>query len=115
MGKKKLAAVALFACLAAGGGVWGGLKLLEKTWPSRTKELAGEISQKFQESGAPSKEVADKAATCVAEALAAAAAEAQCSPEGDSALKAVEQCMQSHQEVAMTLMMVLPACVAESL
>lgn len=115
MSKKKLAAAALLACLVVGGGVWGGMKLLKKDWAGRQAEFAEALSAKFVEGGAPSQDVADKAAACVAEALAPAADELKCSAEGEDVLKAMSACLQSSQELQIIFMMAMPTCIQESL
>jgi hypothetical protein len=115
MSKKKLAAVAVLATLVVGGGVYGGLKLLKKDWEDRKAELVEALSAKFLTSGAPNKAVADKAATCVADALVPVADAQKCSAEGEDVLKAMSACLNSSQEMQIAFLIAFPACIQESL
>lgn len=115
MSKKKLAIATVLVCIAVIGGVFGGLKLLKKDWEGRKAEFAEALSAKFMTGGAPSQEVADKAATCVADALAPVADAQQCSAEGEDVLQAMSACLDASRELQITFMMALPQCIQEAL
>ena len=115
MNKKKLAVAVLLAALGLGGGVWGGMKLLKPSWPDRQAELAAAISANFEKAGAPSKAVADKAASCIAEALVPVAVAVECSAEGENVLETMQACLQGSQEMQITFMMAMPGCIQEAL
>jgi hypothetical protein len=115
MSKKKLAVAALLATLGLGGGVWGGMRLLKPSWPDRQAEFAAAVSANFQKSGAPNKAVADKAASCLAEALVPMAEATGCPAEGENVLEVMQACLEGSQEMQITFMMVMPECIQESL
>jgi ribulose 1,5-bisphosphate synthetase/thiazole synthase len=115
MSKKKLATVALLTCLAVGGGVWGGMKFLKKDWTDRQAEFVEALSVRFQKSGAPSKAVADKAATCIADVIIPAIEAKKCSAEGENVLKAVDACVQADPDLQIALMLEVPLCIQESM
>ena len=115
MNKKKWAIAALVACLGVASGILGGSKLFKQEWSDRKEEFAAGVSKKFLESGVPSKVVADKAASCLAEVMVSAAAEAQCSPKGEDVMEVMKACIQAHQELQITLTLAVPSCIEESL
>jgi hypothetical protein len=115
MSKKKKLGITLLVCLGLSGGVLGGMLLLKKDWPDRKGELVEAISKRFEASGAPTKEVADKAAACVADFMVAVADKEQCPAEGDDVLKAMGKCIEASQELQIRLMLEAPGCIQKSL
>ena len=115
MSRKKLATVAVLASLVVGGGVYGGLKLLKKDWEDRKAEFVDALSAKFMTGGAPNKQVADKAAACVAEVLVPIADEQKCSVEDENVLNAMTECLNSNHEAQIAFLLALPVCIQESL
>ena len=113
MSKKKLV-IAAAMCLGLAGGVWGGMSLLTKDWTDRQAEFAEALSLRFQQNGAPSKAVADKAANCIATTVVPVAQAAGCPAEGE-VLDAMRACSASSQEVQLTFALAAPACVQEAL
>lgn len=114
MGKNKWL-IALLAGLGVAAGVWGGSKLIKKDWPDRRDELVQELSSQFEKNGAPSKSIADTAAKCMADALIPVAVSVKCPAEGENVMKAMENCIQTNEKMAIILLMSAPVCSAEAL
>ena len=89
-------------------------RFFKKDWDSRKKELTTVVSNKFQHSGAPSVEVADKAATCLADMLVSVAKKLDCSAEGDDVIATMGQCLTSNQEAQVVYQLAMATCIAES-
>lgn len=115
MSKKKLAVVVSIACLAWIVGVFGVASFLEKDWSDRHDEFASALSEQYEQNGAPSKEVADKVAECIANVIVPAAEEIKCSAEEKDVLKAMGECLNSSQEMQLIFMQAMPDCMAKAL
>jgi len=86
----------------------------EKSWSDREAELTAAISKGFLETGAPSKEIADTAASCLASILVETATEAKCPAEGVDVVVAMKSCVRASQQVKVAVQYALPACIAQA-
>jgi uncharacterized membrane protein YebE (DUF533 family) len=114
MSKKKLAATVLFFGLVVGGGVWGVNAYSNSGWEGRKAEFTQALSARFEQTGAPTKDIADRAAACIADAVIPAVAAIDCSTENKDVLLAMNECAMANSEIGMLLGMSIQDCIAKT-
>lgn len=109
---KKLVIVSLI-CLGLGVGIWGSMKLSTRNWSDRQAELTIALSKNLETNGISNKEIADKAAACMSEALVIAATEQGCSADDKNVAIAMQNCIDGNHDMKLYFLLATEVCALE--